>query len=143
MLNGSVSVLSEWILLPYVGFLALFLRVWVGANFVGHGYPKLGKSRQQTLQWTKSLGVPSVLTYLAIILEFFGGLSLIIGFLVPLVGFCIALEMAGAVILKKTKMKAPYMGQNSYEIDIVYFMLGVALVILGAGPLSIDALLLH
>lgn len=135
--------MSEWILLPYVGFLALFLRVWVGANFVGHGYPKLGKSRQQTLQWTKSLGVPSILTYLAIILEFFGGLSLIIGFLVPLVGFCIALEMAGAVILKKTKMKAPYMGQNSYEVDIVYFMLGIALLILGAGPFSIDALLLH
>jgi uncharacterized membrane protein YphA (DoxX/SURF4 family) len=86
MLNGSVSVLSEWILLPYVGFLALFLRIWVGANFVGHGYPKLDKGRQQTLQWTKSLGVPSILTYLAIILEFFGGLSLIIGFLVPLVG---------------------------------------------------------
>jgi len=136
-------VLGEWFLLPYVGFLALFLRVWMGANFVAHGYPKLGKSRQQTFQWTRSLGVPSVLTFLAIILEFFGGLSLIIGFLVPLVGFCIALEMAGAIILKKTKMKAPYMGQNSYEIDIVYFMLGIALVILGAGQISIDSLLLH
>lgn len=136
-------MLGEWFLLPYVGFLALFLRVWMGANFVAHGYPKLGKSRQQTFQWTRSLGVPSVLTFLAIILEFFGGLSLIIGFLVPLVGFCIALEMAGAIILKKTKMKAPYMGQNSYEIDIVYFMLGIALVILGAGQISIDSLLLH
>lgn len=135
--------MSEWFLLPYAGFLALFLRVWVGANFVGHGYPKIGKGRQQTLQWTKSLGVPSVLTYLAIVLEFFGGLSLIIGFLVPLVGFCVALEMGGAIVLKKTKMKAPYMGQNSYELDIVYFMLGIALVILGAGPLSVDALLLH
>jgi len=74
-------------LLPYTGFLVLFLRVWIGANFVAHGYPKLGKGRQQTLQWTKSLGVPTLATYLAIILEFFGGLSLIIGFIVPIVGF--------------------------------------------------------
>jgi putative oxidoreductase len=128
-------------LLPYAGFLALFLRVWVGANFVAHGYPKLGKGRQQTLQWTKSLGVPAVATYLAIILEFFGGLSLIIGFIVPIVGFFIALEMIGAILLKKTKMKAPYMGQNSYEIDITYLMLAIALIVLGAGIISVDSFL--
>ena len=128
-------------LLPYTGFLALFLRVWVGANFVAHGYPKLGKSRQQTLQWTKSLGVPVLATYLAIILEFFGGLSLIIGFIVPIVGFFIALEMIGAILLKKTKMKAPYMGQNSYEIDITYLMLAIALIVLGAGVISVDSFL--
>ncbi len=128
-------------LLPYTGFLALFLRVWVGVNCVAHGYPKLGKGRQQTLQWTKSLGVPAVATYLAIILEFFGGLSLIIGFIVPIVGFFIALEMIGAIFLKKTKMKAPYMGQNSYEIDITYLMLAIVLIVLGAGVISVDSFL--
>jgi putative oxidoreductase len=129
------------VLLPYTGYLALFLRVWVGVNFVAHGYPKLGKSRQQTLKWTKSLGVPALATYLAIVLEFFGGLSLIIGFIVPIVGFFIALEMIGAILLKKTKMKAPYMGQNSYEIDITYLMLAIALLVLGAGLLSVDSFL--
>jgi putative oxidoreductase len=126
---------------PYAAYLALLLRVWVGANFVAHGYPKLGKSKAQTLQWTKSMGVPPVATYLAIILEFFGGLSLIIGFLVPLVGFCIVLEMAGAIVLKKTKTKATYMGQNSYEIDITYLMLAIVLIVLGAGVFSVDTLL--
>src|SRR5208337_468901 len=129
------------LLLPYTGYLALFLRVWVGVNFVAHGYPKLGKGRQQTLQWTKSLGVPTLATYLAIVLEFFGGLSLIIGFIVPIVGFFIALEMICAIFLKKTKMKAPYMGQNSYEIDITYLMLAIALLVLGAGLLSVDSFL--
>ena len=128
-------------LLPYATYLALFLRVWVGANFVAHGYPKLGNAKAQTLQWTKSMGVPTVATYLAIILEFFGGLSLIIGFLVPLVGFCIVLEMAGAIVLKKTKIKATYIGQNSYEIDITYLMLAIALIVLGAGVISVDSLL--
>jgi putative oxidoreductase len=128
-------------LLPYIAYLALLVRVWVGANFVAHGYPKLGKTKTQTLQWTKSLGVPAVATYLAIILEFFGGLSLIIGFIVPIVAFFIGLEMIGAILLKKTKMKAPYMGQNSYEIDIAYLMLALVLIVLGAGVLSVDSFL--
>ena len=126
-------------LLPYTAYLALLLRVWVGANFVAHGYPKLGKAKAQTLQWTKSLGVPTAATYLAIILEFFGGLSLIIGFIVPVVGFFIAMEMIGAIYLKKEKMKAPYMGQNSYEIDITYLILAIVLIVLGAGVLSVDS----
>jgi putative oxidoreductase len=129
------------ILMPYTVYLALLLRVWVGANFVAHGYPKLGKTREQTLQWTKSLGVPVVATYLAIILEFFGGLSLIIGFIVPIVGFFIALEMITVIFLKKTKMKAPYMGQNSFEIDITYLMLAIVLIVVGAGAMSLDSFL--
>ncbi|MGA3405626.1 MAG: DoxX family protein [Candidatus Bathyarchaeia archaeon] len=129
------------ILMPYTAYLALLLRVWVGANFVAHGYPKLGKTREQTLQWTKSLGVPVVATYLAIILEFFGGLSLIIGFIVPVVGFFIALEMITVIFLKKTKMKAPYMGQNSFEIDITYLMLAIVLIVVGAGAISLDSVL--
>ncbi|MGA3405842.1 MAG: DoxX family protein [Candidatus Bathyarchaeia archaeon] len=129
------------VLFPYASYLALLLRVWLGANLVAHGYPKLGKAKAQTLQWTKSLGVPAVATYLAIILEFFGGLSLIIGFIVPIVGFFTAVEMIGNIYLKKVKMKVPYMGQNSYELDVTYLMLAIVLIVLGAGVLSVDSFL--
>ena len=128
--------------MPYAAYLALLLRVWVGVNFVAHGYPKLGKNRQQTLQWTKSLGVPASLTYAAIILEFFGGLSLIIGFIVPIVSFFIALEMIGASLLKKSKMKGQYIGGTvSYELDVTYLLLAIALIFLGAGVFSIDSVI--
>jgi putative oxidoreductase len=136
-MTGLLQVFS-----PYTAYLALLLRVWVGVNFVAHGYPKLGKARQQTLQWTKSLGVPASLTYAAIILEFFGGLSLIIGFIVPIVSFFIALEMIGASILKKSKMKGQYIGGTvSYELDVVYLLLAIVLIVLGAGAFSIDSAL--
>ena len=46
-----------------------------------------------------------------------------------------------AILLKKTRMKAPYMGQNSYEIDITYLMLAIALIMLGAGAISVDSFL--
>lgn len=128
------------VLLPYTAYLALLLRVWVGANFVAHGYPKLGKGTQQTLQWTKSLGVPAGLTYAAIILEFFGGLSLIIGFIVPIVSFFVALEMIGASLLKKSKMKGQYIGGTvAYELDVTYLLLAIALMVLGAGAFSVDS----
>jgi len=110
---------------------------------VMHGYPKL-KNPKQTIGWTKGLGVPVVATWLAIILEFFGGIALIIGLIVPIVAFFIMLEMIGNVSLKKTKMKSPYIaGQNpaAYEIDITYLLLAVTLIVLGAGIFSIDALL--
>ncbi len=126
----------------YVQYLALLLRVWVGINFVAHGYPKIGKGRQQTLQWTKSLGVPAALTYAAIILEFFGGLSLIIGFIVPIVAFFIALEMISASILKKTKMKGQYIGGTvAYELDVTYLLLAISLIVLGGGAFSVDSLI--
>jgi putative oxidoreductase len=130
-------------LTPYTSYLALVLRVVVGVTMVMHGYPKL-KNPKQTIEWTKGLGVPVAATWLAIILEFFGGIALIIGLIVPIVAFFIALEMIGNAILKKTKMKSPYLaGQNAaaYEIDITYLLLAITLIVLGAGVFSIDAFL--
>jgi putative oxidoreductase len=130
-------------LVPYTPYLALLLRLVVGVTMIMHGYPKL-KNPKQTVQWTKGLGVPTAATYLAIILEFFGGIALVIGLIVPIVAFFIALEMIGNAILKRTKMKAPYLvGQNAaaYEIDITYLLLAITLVVLGAGFFSVDVFL--
>lgn len=127
----------------YTPFLAFLLRVVVGATLIMHGYPKL-KNPQATLKWTGSLGVPAAATVVVIVLEFFGGIALILGLLVPVVAFFIALEMIGNIALKKTKMKAPYLiGQNAsaYETDVTYILLAVTLMVLGAGAFSLGAFL--
>lgn len=128
------------VLMSYTPYLALLLRLVVGVTMMMHGYPKL-KNPQQTVQWTKSLGVPAVATYLAIVLEFFGGIALIIGLIVPIVAFFIALEMIGNTILKRVKMKAPYLQttQGAYEIDVTYLLLALTMIVLGAGAFSIGA----
>ncbi len=130
------------VLIPYIGYLALALRVWVGANYMLHGYPKLsGQGRQQAAQWMKSIGLPAGAAYTAAILEFFGGLFLIIGLIVPIVALFFAIEMIATALLKKTKMKATYIkGQNTYELDVTYFLLAMVLIVLGAGAFSIDQL---
>jgi putative oxidoreductase len=133
-------MIFDFFLTPY---LALLLRLVMGMSLMMHGYPKL-KDPKATLKWTDSLGVPAAATIAAILLEFFGGLALIIGFLVPIVSFFIVLEMIGNIALKKTKMKAPYLvGQNAaaYEIDVTYILLAITLIVLGAGVFSISPFL--
>ena len=131
------------LLMFYTPYLALFLRVVVGVTLVMHGYPKL-KNPQATLKWTGGLGVPAAATVAVIVLEFFGGIVLILGFLVPIVAFFIALEMIGNIALKKTKMKAPYLiGENAsaYEPDVLYILLAMTMIVLGAGAFSLSAAL--
>ena len=128
-------------LMFYTPYLALLLRVVVGASLVMHGYPKL-KNPQATLKWTGGLSVPAAATVAVIVLEFFGGIALILGFLVPIVAFFIALEMIGNIALKKTKIKAPYLiGENAaaYETDALYILLAVTMIVLGAGVFSLSA----
>jgi putative oxidoreductase len=130
-------------LMPYTPYFALLLRVVVGVSMVMHGYPKL-KNPKPSVEWTKGMGVPAIATYLVIILEFFGGIALVIGLIVPIVAFFIALEMIGITVMKKTKMKATYLARQngtSYEIDALYLLLAITLIVLGAGALSIDGIL--
>jgi putative oxidoreductase len=130
-------------LTAYTQYFALVLRVVVGFSLVLHGYPKL-KNPKMAIEWMKTVGVPAVAVWLAIILEFFGGLSLIIGFLVPIVAFFAAIQFACIVLVKKTKMGGKYMRTDqgsSYEIDVTYMLLSLAMLVLGAGPLSLSSLL--
>ena len=127
-------------LLPYAGYLAFILRIWVGANFVIHARPKLGQGLAPTAQAMKGLGVPVGATYAATALELFGGIFLILGLLVPVVGGLFVIFMVAASVMKKRKMHAEYIASNkpSYEIDVLYLALALVLVFLGAGVFSLD-----
>ncbi|MDG6906677.1 MAG: DoxX family protein [Nitrososphaerota archaeon] len=127
--------------LAYVPYLALFLRVIVGGTLMIHGYPKV-KSREQSMGWMKSMGMPGVTAALAGILEFFGGLFLVVGLIVPAVALLFAIQFASIIWMKKSKMKAEYVSTSkpSYEIDVLYLLLSIALIVLGAGAMSISGL---
>jgi putative oxidoreductase len=128
--------------LPYVAYLALLVRVVVGGTLMIHGYPKL-KSKEQSVNWMKSMGLPGSTAIMAAVLEFFGGLFLLLGIIVPIVAALFAIQFVSIVIMKKTKMKAAYVatGKPSYEIDVVYLLFSIILIVLGAGALSIDKLI--
>ena len=121
-------------------FASLPLRILIGMAFIDHGYPKvIGPGRKQTRDWLKSIGIPGVLGPLAGLLELLGGISLLIGFLIPLVGILLSLEMIGTTILSKKKMGKKYL--LGYELDLAYLAGALALIVLGGGPFSLDAIL--
>src|SRR3954454_16414739 len=131
---------ASLVLIPYV---ALIVRVWMGINMVIHGYPKIRAFKQTAQQTNQALGIPIKVTYIASILEFFGGIFLIIGLIVPVVAIFFAIFMASIVFMKRNKMKAAYISPQgpSYEIDITYLIISTILFVLGAGALSIDSLI--
>ncbi len=131
-------------LLPYVPYLALLVRVWLGATLMIHGRPKLNKEkRDQSIKNFAAKGVPPIGVVLGMVLEFFGGLFLVIGFIVPVVAFLEVIYFLGIIRMKRTKDHAQYVafGKPNFELEAFYIMVSIVLIVLGAGALSVDGLL--
>ena len=139
-MSGLLEVLN-----PYVPVLLLVLRLGTGVGLATHGYPKVKGARVQAGQWMKSMGIPAFTADLATVLEFLGGIFLVVGLLTPLVGLFFVIQFGAIIIVKKSKMHAKFIsteqGKPTYEIDFVYLLLGLVFLVLGAGPFSLDGLL--
>ena len=86
-----------------------------------HGYPKLKNIRGTDEETKQALGVPIRATYTAVVLEFFGGLFLIIGLIVPMVALFFAIFMIANVIMKKRKINAVYIDPRSVSALLTVF----------------------
>lgn len=130
-------------LIPYAGFLALLLRVWVGANLAIHSRPKLGKGAEGAAGFAKTLGAPAIASKAVTYLELLGGIFLIIGLIVPVVALLFIIQFGAIAIAKRSKMKAQYIAPSkpSYEIDILYLILSIVIFVLGSGVLSLDSII--
>ena len=73
------------------------------------------------------------------VVEFFGGLALILGILTPIVAVLSALWMLSTTWFSMSKLKKKYVG--GYEIDITLLLAALALALLGSGIYSVDHLL--
>jgi putative oxidoreductase len=136
-LSGLLEVLN-----PYGPVLLLILRLVTGGGLVIHGYPKAKGGRIQAGQWMKSMGIPPFTADLATVLEFLGGILLIVGFLTPLVGLFLAIQFGSIILMKRSKMHAKFInmeqGKPTYEIDVLYALLALVFLFLGAGTYSLD-----
>ena len=122
----------------YVDLASITLRLAVGSAFMIHGYPKLG-SQEQGKNWMKSMGLPVAMIPFAGVVEFFGGLALILGILTPIIALLSALWMISTTWLSVTKIKKKYAG--GLEVDLTLLLASLALTFLGGGTFSIDHLL--
>lgn len=125
----------------------------LGVGFMVHGWAKWSRGPAVFAELLKQVRVPLPLAsaWLVTVLEILGGLALLIG---AFVGLSIPLifSMLGAMFTVNIKYgfsavntlgitpEGPRLGPPGYEINLLYIAGLVALILGGAGPLSIDAL---
>jgi len=126
----------------YESLLLLLLRLGTGLGLALHGYPKAKGGRVQAGQWMKSMNMPPLTADLATVLEFAGGIFIIVGLLTRLVGLFFVIQFASIIVMKNSKMRAKFVnleaGKPSFEIDATYLMLSLVFLFLGAGAYSMD-----
>jgi putative oxidoreductase len=144
-LNGTA--VARWAPIP--------LRLIVGFGFMQHGFAKFSKGPEAFAAILHAIGVPAphLMAWLTILIEFFGGLAVLLGALVPLVSVPMAAILLVAVftvhlpygfssikIISVTSGRAQF-GPPGYECDLLYLACLAVLVLGGSGPLAIDSYL--
>lgn len=124
----------------YTDVAALVGRLALGALFLAHGWPKI-KDVGKPIGFVKGTGWPggAVFAVLFTLLEFFGALALIVGFVTQIVAVLFVLEMAATTIFSKTKLKKNF--SLGYELDVAYAAFALVLALMGPGAWSVDHLL--
>ena len=144
LLHGERRV--QWVPIP--------IRMILGAGFMVHGWAKWSRGPAAFAELLKQAHVPLPLAnaWLVTLLEIFGGLALLMGAFVAIVSVPLIFSMLGALFTVNIKYgfsavntigltpDGPQFGPPGYEIKLLYIAGLVALILGGAGPLSIDAL---
>lgn len=118
------------------------LRVTVGAVFVAHGAQKLFTyGIAGTTGAFGQMGIPfsGIAAPLIALLEFFGGLALMAGFLKRFVSLAMVLDMVGAIAF--VHFNAGFFMPKGYEFALILLVASVGLTIAGSGAVSIDSLI--
>jgi len=135
-------------------FSLLIVRVVLGVIFFAHSAQKVlgwygGPGLQKTVGYFTSMGMPAPLAYLVCFIEFLSGIGLVVGFLARLCGLGVAVVMIGAMatvhwqhgFFLNIELK-PGKG-HGIEYNLALLAMGLAVLISGAGALSIDGLLVR
>ena len=127
------------------GFGITILRIIAGITFAAHGAQKLfgwfgGYGLAGIAQWMESIGLAPgyLMALMAGSAEFFGGVALIIGLLVRPAAAVLAVTMLVA-IFSVHLANGFFMSNNGYEFALALLAISIALVLEGAGKLSLDS----
>jgi putative oxidoreductase len=130
------------------------LRIILGISFMVHGAPKLfsAEGHRNFEGMLGQLGVPApqLMSWVVGIVEFVGGIALVIGAFTWIVAALLVVDMLVAAVLvhapagfnfiQITGMtdQGPVFGMPGYEVNLLYIAGLLALFIGGPGPLSVD-----
>ncbi|GAA3757240.1 putative oxidoreductase [Spinactinospora alkalitolerans] len=116
----------------------LIARIAVGITFIAHGWQKIGSGVSGTASMFEAMSVPmpEVAAVIAMVVEFGGGIALLLGFALPVTGVLLAAQMAAAYVFAHTA--DPLLG--GYELVLVLAASALALGFTGGG-IAVDRFL--
>src|SRR5688500_11387010 len=118
------------------------LRIVIGIVFIAHGGQKLFVyGFEGVAGGFAQMGVPmaTIVGPFIGMVEFFGGLALVLGLLTRLAAFGIGATMVGAILL--VHLKAGFFAPNGIEFPLALLAAAATLTLTGAGAYSVDGLI--
>ena len=145
----TIAARNGWGLVP--------LRLVVGFGFAAHGYAKLARGPESFAAILQAIGVPApmLMAWTTSLLEFLGGISLMLGAYVLPLSLPLSLVMVTAMFgvhlrygfssirLQAFSASGAVFGPVGYELNLLYVAALVVLALCGPGPLSVDRWLQH
>ncbi len=135
MLAQGLSRYSEWS--------ALFLRLAVGVIFIAHGRQKLFGGLSGFGQYLESLGVPlpGIFAVLVALVEFLGGICLLLGLFTRWAALLLAINMLVAIL--RVHLPHGLTGPGGFEFPLVLLAAALSLALTGPQKLSLERSLLR
>ena len=134
----------ERIVRHWRGAVPVIVRVILGFTFFMYGYQKVfewGLENMTSFFRMQGFPLPGAFAFVASYLELLGGLALIVGFQVRWLALLFCIQMLVALFTTHLRHGFFYGPPDHFGISNVLTLFGYALVLLivGAGPWSIDA----
>ena len=117
----------------------LILRVGIAVSFLYHGIDKLKMWNMEPSEEMPA-GMLKIIRLLSIV-EPLGAVALISGFLTQIASIGFIIIMLGAIDLKTRQMQKKFGEPGGWELDMILLTGSIALVLTGAGTISLDAIL--
>ena len=139
-----MNTLIKSVVATQAGYGLTIVRIIAGLTFAAHGSQKLfgwfgGYGLVGVGQWMESIGLAPgyLMALLAGSAEFFGGLALVIGLLVRPAAAVLAVTMLVAIVTVHLS-NGFFMSNNGYEFALALMAISLAVLVEGAGKLSLD-----
>src|SRR5262245_65438400 len=131
------------------------LRLVIGYGFMAHGWAKLSRGPAGFARLLEHIGapLPEATAWVATFVEIFGGAAILAGAFVAVVGIPLIVMMLVAMFTVHLRYgfsaintigltaDGPQFGPPGFEVNLLYIAGLLALILGGAGRLSIDGLL--